>query len=178
MLETLISSKTRVKLLLKFFLNSKNTSYLRGLESEFGESSNAIRLELNRFEKAGMLVSHSKGNKKLFKANTNHPLFNEVHNLLLKNLGFDTIIEKVITRLGDVEEVYVVGEFAKGIDSQVVDLVFLGSINIKFLIKLINKTEKLIGRKIRYITYSKKEISQINWKKENPDALLLWVKEK
>lgn len=178
MLETLISSKTRVKLLLKFFLNSKNTSYLRGLESEFGESSNAIRLELNRFEKAGMLVSHSKGNKKLFKANTKHPLFNEVHNLLLKNIGFDTIIEKVITRLGDVEEVYVVGDFARGIDSQVIDLVFLGSINIEFLIKLINKTEKLIDRKIRYITYSQKEIAKTNWKKENPDALLLWVKEK
>ena len=60
MLETLISSKTRIKLLLKFFLNSKATSYLRGLESEFGESSNGIRIELNRFEKAGMLSSFVK----------------------------------------------------------------------------------------------------------------------
>lgn len=178
MLETLISSKTRVKLLLKFFLNSKNTSYLRGLESEFGESSNAIRLELNRFEKAGMLVSQTKGNKKLFRANTSHPLFNEVHNIILKNLGFDTIIEKVITRLGDVEEVYVIGDFAHGLNSEVIDLVFLGSIDINFLIKLINKTEKLIDRKIRYITYSKEEKEKINWQKENPDALLLWIKEK
>jgi len=177
MLETLISSKTRVKLLLKFFLNSKNTSYLRGLESEFGESSNAIRLELNRFEKAGMLVSQTKGNKKLFRANTSHPLFNEVHNIILKNIGFDTIIDKVITRLGDVENVYVVGDFALGINSQVIDLVFLGSIDIKFLIKLIKKTEKLIDRKIRYITYSKEEKEKINWLKENPDALLLWTKE-
>jgi len=178
MLETLISSKTRVKLLLKFFLNSKNTSYLRGLESEFGESSNAIRLELNRFENAGMLVSHTKGNKKLFKANTKHPIFNEVHNLLLKNIGFDTIIDKVITRLGDVEEVYVIGDFARGLDSQVIDLVFLGSIDIKYLIKLINKAEKIINRKIRYITYSQKEKAKNNWQKENPESLLLWVKEK
>ncbi len=178
MLETLISSKTRVKLLLKFFLNSKNTSYLRGLESEFGESSNSIRLELNRLEKAGMLVSHAQGNKKLFKANTSHPLFNEVHNILLKNIGFNTIIETVITRLGDVEEVYVVGDFAHGIDSQVIDLVFLGSIDIEFLIKLINKTEKLIDRKIRYITYSSEEKEKVNWQKENPSALLLWQKDK
>lgn len=176
MLETLISSKTRVKLLLKFFLNSKNTSYLRGLESEFGESSNAIRLELNRFEKAGMLLSRTKGNKKLFQANTTHPLFDEVHNIVLKNIGFDTIIDKVIIRLGDVEEVFVVGEFANGIDSDVIDLVFIGSINIEYLIKLINKTEKLIKRKIRYITYTKKE--KKNWHKENRDALLLWIKEK
>ena len=55
MIETLISSKTRIKLLLKFFLNSNTTSYLRSLESEFGESTNAIRVELNRLENAGML---------------------------------------------------------------------------------------------------------------------------
>ena len=69
MLETLISSKTRIKLLLKFFLNGNTRSHLRALETEFRESSNAIRLELNRFEDAGMLVSNSEGNKKLFQAN-------------------------------------------------------------------------------------------------------------
>ncbi len=75
MIETLISSKTRIKLLLKFFLNSNSRSYLRGLESEFGDSTNSIRLELNRFEKAGMLKTCAEGNKKYFQANTNHPLF-------------------------------------------------------------------------------------------------------
>ena len=68
MLDTLITSKTRIKLLLKFFLNSNSSSYLRGLESEFGESSNAIRLELNKFEKAGLLTTTTNGNKKMFKA--------------------------------------------------------------------------------------------------------------
>jgi hypothetical protein len=47
MLQALITSRTRIKLLLKFFLNSSNTSYLRDLAAEFGESTNAIRLELN-----------------------------------------------------------------------------------------------------------------------------------
>ena len=67
MIETLISSKTRIKLLLKFFLNSNTTAYLRSLEEEFGESTNSIRIELNRFEKAGFLASHSQANKKVFK---------------------------------------------------------------------------------------------------------------
>jgi len=50
MIESLITSKTRIKLLLKFFFNSQTKSYLRSMEKEFGESSNAIRIELNRFE--------------------------------------------------------------------------------------------------------------------------------
>jgi len=63
MLDTLITSKTRIKLLLKFFLNSNASSYLRNLEGEFGESTNGIRLELNKFEKAGLLQSQVSGNK-------------------------------------------------------------------------------------------------------------------
>ena len=104
MIETLISSKTRIKLLLKFFLNSSSRSYLRGLETEFGDSTNAIRQELNRFEKAGMLKASTEGNKKYFQANTDHPLYKEVHNILIKYIGFDTIIDTVIDRLGEIKD--------------------------------------------------------------------------
>lgn len=176
MIETLISSKTRIKLLLKFFLNSNSTSYLRGLESEFGESTNSIRLELNRFESAGMLQSFMKGNKKYFKANTDHPLYEEVHNIILKYIGFDKIVENVIQRLGDVQKVYVVGEFSKGLDSQIIDLLFIGNIDKNYLLSLVEKAEKLIKRKIRYIIYDESESKHIDWKKFKPGPLLLWEK--
>ena len=126
MIETLISSKTRIKLLMKFFINSHATAYLRSLESEFGESSNAIRVELNRLERAGMLVSQVNGNKKIFRANTEHPLFGEIHNILLKQIGLDRVIEDVVERLGEVERVFLIGEFSRGIDSQIIDLVLIG----------------------------------------------------
>jgi len=174
MIETLISSKTRIKLLLKFFLNSSTKSYLRGLESEFGESSNAIRLELNRLEKAGMLSSSSEGNKKIFQANQKHPLFKEVHNIVLKHIGFDKIIENVVERLGDVEKVFVSGAFAKGMDSSIIDLVFIGKVNKSYLIELIEKVEKLISRKVRYVIFDKEEEHLLE-EKMNP--LLLWSNE-
>jgi len=178
MIETLISSKTRVKLLLKFFLNSNTTSYLRGLETEFGESSNAIRLELNRLENAGMLSSFNQGNKKLFRANLQHPLYKEIHNILLKYLGFDKIIENVIERLGDVEQVYVTGAFAKGLDSQIIDLIFIGDINKNYLIDLIDKVEGLIKRKIRYVVFKAEEKEKINWHNLDIEPLCLWEADK
>lgn len=177
MIETLISSKTRIKLLLKFFLNSETTSYLRGLESEFGESTNSIRLELNRLEEAGMLSSFTNGNKKIFKSNTSHPLYKEVHNILLKYIGFDKIIIGVVERLGDVQKVYVTGAFAKGLDSNIIDLVFIGNINKQYLIQLIEKTEKLIKRKIRYIVYTSEEQKSIDWSELDFKPLLLWSDE-
>jgi hypothetical protein len=174
MIETLISSKTRIKLLLKFFLNSNTTAYLRSLETEFGESTNGIRIELNRLEKAGMLSSETRGNKKYFKANTLHPLYNEVHNILLKHLGIDQIIEKVIERLGEVDEVYLSGDFSKGKDSQFIDLIFIGHLNQKYLLNLIGKAEQLIQRKIRIRLFEQRNDKNIIKILKEQEPLLLW----
>lgn len=173
-IDALISSKTRIKLLLKFFLNSHATAYLRSLESEFGESSNGIRLELNRLENAGLLLSDNEGNKKIFRANTGHPLFREIHNIILKQVGLDQVIENVVRRLGQVERVYLVGDFSKGMDSPVIDLVFVGDFDKSYLTQLVEKAEKIVGRKIRYLIYSPEESESLDWAQFDPEPLLLW----
>jgi len=175
MLGTLITSKTRIKLLLKFFLNSNNTAYLRSLEPEFGESTNAIRQELNRFEDAGLLVSLSEGNKKIYKANTKHPLFPEINGLLMKHIGLDKIIEKVVNKLGQLKAVYLVGELAKGKNSKVIDLWFVGDkIDKKYLLDLMEKAEQMINRKIRYIILDDKERQDFLSTNNKNEFLLLW----
>ena len=97
MIDTLISSKTRIKLLLKFFLNSNNTAYLRNLGEEFQESSNSIHTELNRFEEAGLLYASAEGNKKIFKVNTSNSFFNDLHSFVKTYFGIDK--EEIILKL-------------------------------------------------------------------------------
>ncbi len=175
MLEALITSKTRIKLLMKFFLNKNSESYLRNLETEFGGSSNGIRLELNKFEKAGLLNSSHKGNKKYYNANTNHPLFGDIHNLLLKHIGIDKIIDEVVSNIGTLYQVFLVGDFAKGIDGGIIDIIFVGDdINQNYLLKIVGKAEKLIKRKIRYMLFCKDEIQEFLNTKEDTEYLLLW----
>lgn len=176
MLSTLITSKTRIKLLLKFFLNANNTGYLKNLEQEFDDSSNGIRVELNKFEEAGLLKSESVGNKKIFKANQKHPLFNDIHSIILKYTGIDQVIEKVVERLGNVESVYLVGSFAKGLESNIVDLIIIGDINVEYLINLIEKVEPIIGRKIRYVVYQEQEFHKNETTILNQEHLLIWNK--
>jgi hypothetical protein len=118
MLEALITSKTRLKLLVKFFLNHNSSSYLRGLEDELKESTNSIRIELNRFEKAGFLNSYFSGNKKLFRANTNHPLFTDIQNIVKKMVGIEYVLDYTLKRIGNLEMVYLVGDLASGIDNK------------------------------------------------------------
>ncbi len=152
MIKTLITSETRIKLLMKFFLNSSIKAHLRGLEAEFGESSNAIRLELNRFEEAGLLHSLKEGNKKLYQANKKHPLYSDIHNMLLKESGIDRVIEKVIHRMGNLENIYLTGDFARGTDSPVIELIFVGAdIDREYLSRKVSQAEELCGRKVSYV---------------------------
>jgi len=177
MIDSLISSKTRIKLLLKFFLNDSTEGYLRGLESEFGESSNGIRIELNRLSKAGLLKSHLEGNKRIYAANQDHPLYENIHSLVRKHIGLDKIVDAIVKQLGDVERVYLAGSFSKGIDSGVIDLILVGEIDKVYLIGLIEKVERLTERKIRYLTYSTEEIEQGGLTTFDNLPLLLWDRE-
>jgi len=175
MLNSLITSETRIKLLKKFFLNSSTRAHLRGLEVEFGESSNAIRVELNRFEEAGLLNSIWEGNKKLFQANNKHPLFKDVHNIILKETGIDRVIEKVIHRLGNLNCIYLTGDFARGKDSPVIELILVGkSIDREYLARKVVQAEKMVGRKVSYVVLEPDEAERYLLKYQPADLLPLW----
>lgn len=175
MLDTLITSKTRVKLLLKFFLNMENKSYLRGLEEELGENSNAIRVELNRLTKAGLLEQSTEGRQKFYKANQNHPLFPELNSVVKKYLGIDKLIESILSNLGKVELAFISGDYAKGKDSGIIDLTIIGTINKDYMNKLVEKTESIISRKIRPLVLTVEEYDKLKerWTKEK--SLVLWA---
>ena len=157
MLETLITSKTRIKLLLKFFLNIQNSSYLKKLESEFLDSSNGIRVELNKLEEAGLLVSQVVSNKKLYQANSANPIYQELHSLLLKYTGVDQVIDQILNQLGELESAYLTGTLARGLDSKNIEVMLVGDLNQGYLQQLIAKVESLIQKKISYQLYSSYE---------------------
>lgn len=177
MIDTLISSKTRIKLLLKFFLNSNNTAYLRNLENEFQESTNSIRIELNRFEEAGLLVASVEGNKKVFRVNTSNSFFKDLHSLVKKYFGIDRIIEDIILKLGDLQVAYLAGNLAKGLNDEVVELVLVGNINSIYLKSLVTKVENEMKRKIIVREYDTISIA-LKAEEKMDSFLLLWDKEK
>lgn len=175
MLETLITSKTRIKLLTKFFLNPQAKAYLRGLEEIFGESSNAVRIELNRFEQAGLLSSVMDGKRKVYSANTKHPLFPDIHNLLRKHLGIDHIIVDVTKKLGQLDQVWLSGEFAKGNDSNTIDLLIIGmTLDQDYLEQLRIKASNIISRNVRLTLFTSAAFIEMKNKIKLTDIFLLW----
>ncbi len=151
MLETLITSKTRLRILVKFFINVANNGYLRGLAEELNESTNAIRKELNNLQEAGYLEKQSLQNKVVYKANTNHPLFAVLQKIVRQHIGLDALVELILQRMGQVQKVVVIGDYAKGIDSGLIQVILVGNeLDSKYIEQLGAKVEKEIKRKVQF----------------------------
>ncbi len=174
MLDSLITSKTRVKLLLKFFLNSNTRAYLRGLADEFGDSTNAIRVELNRLTNAGLLTSEDDGRTKQYMANKNHPLFPDIHNIIMKFTGIDQVIDVVLNKIGTIELAFITGDYAKGIDSGIIDIVVVGEIDRQYFQNLVDKAEGLIKRKIRSLILRRDEFERLKSTLQVENAVIVW----
>ena len=138
MLDSLITSKTRLRLLVKFFINITNKGYLNSLANEFGESTNAVRKELNNLSSAGYLEKHSENNKIIYKANSSHPLFQIIQKIIHKHIGIEEILERIYNRIGDVKKIMILGDYARGIDSGLIEILIVGdNINKNIWMKLL-----------------------------------------
>ena len=174
LLDSLITSKTRIKLLLKFFLNPGTRAYLRGLATEFGESTNAIRVELNRLTDAKLLKSVNSGRTVEYRANKQHSLFKDLQSVVKKFVGLDKVAEELAAKLGDIQAAYVIGDYAKGNDSGLIDLVLVGQVDDEKLKEVTEKTENLIKRKIRTLVLNEDEFVKLQDRLNINHALFIW----
>jgi len=156
MLDSLITSKTRIRLLIKFFLNIANKGYLNSLANEFGESTNSVRKELNNLSSAGYLVKDNQNNKIIYKANASHPLFKIIQKIVHKHIGIEEILETVYNRVGDVKKIMILGDYAEGIDSGLIEILVVGdNIDKEYLDEIAPKIESKIKRKVSFFVSNK-----------------------
>lgn len=156
MLGELITSKTRLRLLVKFFISQANKGYLNGLANEMSESTNSIRKELNHLYDAGYLQKTKKNNKVEYMVNTLHPLYETLKKIVYKHLGLEDIIDVVLDRMGNVEQIIVTGDYAKGIDSGNIEVILVGNnLNFNYISQLESKIELIIARKVSFYLTSK-----------------------
>lgn len=174
MIKSLITSETRIKLLMKFFLNPKTVGYLRQVANEFGESTNGIRLELNKLTEAGILSASFKGRNKIYRANNDHPLFEDIRNIVLKSTGIDRVISNIIQKLGNLQLAFIRGDYAVGKDSGLIDLVIVGNdLNLEELERVKIKTESLINHKISVLILTPEEYDKLKSRFAQESTLVL-----
>jgi len=170
----LIASKTRIKLLIRFFFNPQTKSYLRALAKEFNCSTNSVREELNQLTSTKLLKSEKSGRQVFYKANQEHRIFPELKSIVGKVMGIDQVIDSIVSRLGDLECAYLIDDYAEGKDTGIIDLLLIGDINQYHLNDLSRKTERYIKRKIRSLVLSRDDYNELKPKLKERPRLLIW----
>jgi len=170
----IIASKTRIKLLIRFFFNPETKSYLRELAKEFNVSTNSVREELNQLTKTKLLKSEKDGRQVYYSAETSHPLFPELKSMVSKVMGIDQVIDGIVNRLGDIEEAYLIDDYAEGKDTGIIDLLLVGDADQYHLNDLSRKTERYIKRKIRSLVLSRDEYKDLFPELRKRPRVLIW----
>lgn len=91
----------------------------------------------------------------VYEVNKTNPFYAELVSMVSKFLGFNDLIEMVLDKIGNLQEAYVVGDYAKGVDSGTINLVLVGFVNEDVLQDLITKVELKIHRRIEVSIMSK-----------------------
>lgn len=170
----LITSKMRVRILMRLFQNPQQQTYLRELADEFGASPSQVREELRRLHGAGLLRRRRAGRQVFYSANTGHALFPELQSIVRKALGMDRILDSIVERLGNLERAVLLDDYAQGKDTGIVDLVLVGDVNRANLDDIVAKTERYIGRKIRTLVLDRDEYARLRPRLEQRPHLVLW----
>ena len=159
-LGNIFSGKIRVALLTKLLLNPASKVYLRGLERVLGVSSNTVRLELNKLQEMHLIEAQEDSDNtkvKNYVVNQGHPMFKTLRGIIMQFVGLDQIVDQIIKKLGNLDQVYLTGDLAEGKNSPFVDLVIVGNVDKMYMHQLIEKVEPLIQKKVRVATFSKEE---------------------
>ena len=172
--EGLISSKTRVKLLIRLFFNPQTRSYLRELAKEFNVSTNSVRGELNQLKRTRLLKSKRDGRQIYYMANPEHPLYEDLKSMVGKVMGIDKVVDDIVSRLGDLEKAYLIDDYAEGKDTGIIDLLLVGNVNQHHLNDLSRKTERYIKRKIRSLVLSHDEFKEYRRRIKERPQILIW----
>jgi predicted nucleotidyltransferase len=158
MLETLLSSQSRAKLLGLFFLNPHNRYYLRQIESLTKLSLRTVQREVARLESCGLLVKEIEGNRTYYKANRESSIFPEVKGIVMKTEGLGALLQEAVEGL-DIDVAFVYGSFAGNRETPEsdIDLMVVGDVTNRKLHAALSKSEAFSRREVNTAVISPSE---------------------
>lgn len=161
MLKDLFISKTRVKLLQMFLSNPGRIFYVRELVRAVGEQINAVRAELARMERAGMVTSEMRANRKFYGFRKDYVYFDELTRLVSKSTGLGGGIIKERNKLGKIKYASLSGSLIKRrpVGPTDVDLLVVGNVVLPQLAQLVKENENNVGREINYTVMTEEEFT-------------------
>lgn len=167
-------SKVRVKMIQTFLSNPGEMFYVRQLTRETKEEINAVRRELQRMEKSGMVKSEHRGNRLYYFFKPSYLFYQELLSLVAKTTGLGKVIIKNRQKLGNIKFAMFSGKLVRGLErsGDDVELLIVGQVIMPQLAVLIRENEAKTGQEINYTVMTEDELK---FRKNRRDPFILQV---
>jgi predicted nucleotidyltransferase len=167
-LAELFSSRTRAELFRIFFGLNSGEFHLREIERQSSVTIGAVRAEADKLAKLELLVKRVDGNRNYYRANTNHPLFKNLRELVIKTAGAGDVL-KIAFAESEVDYVFIFGSTVNGMQKSQsdVDLFVIGDIGLRELSKVLKEPTAKIGREINPHVMALEEFTKRSKDKEH-----------
>ena len=155
LLAKILSSKIRAEIFRLLFGTNDKALHMRDIERRSGFAIGTIQGELKKLSKLDLVLKEVDGNRTYYRANKNHPLYNDIHNLVLKTTGLVDVLRNAL-ETQKIKLAFVFGSFAKGEESadSDIDLMVIGNLGLRETTKLLSNTQEKILREINPHVYS------------------------
>lgn len=176
-LEDIIISRVRVKMLTLFLSHPGEIFHVRDIVRRVGEEINAVRRELAHMEKKGMVTKEQRANRLFYSFRKDYPLYYDLLELVGKTSGLGWDIIKNKNKLGRVKFAMLSGRYVRGLPKKSgtdVDILIVGSIVLPELAQLIKAEEARRDRELNYTVMTEEEFA---FRKRRRDPFVLQVLE-
>ena len=162
MLDLLISSTARVKVITLFIMEADRSFHQREISRRTGVHLQAVQREMSRLEKFGLITKRPEGNRAMYEVNRNFFLFPELKGMIFKTAGLGSIIKEQIKTEAGIEVAFIYGSYAKNDENAKsdIDLFIVGDIPAKKLSAVLRKVQKQTMREINYVIFPRAELKR------------------
>jgi uncharacterized protein len=166
LLAEILSSNIRAEIFRNLFGVEKQSLHLREIERRTGFAVGTVQQEIKKLQRLDIITRIKDGNRINYKANTDHPLYPEIRNLVLKTSGLVNLLKNALSAEPKIRIAFVFGSFARKEEKAVsdVDLMVIGDIGLRKLTGLLMDVSEKLGREIN--PYRLTESEFITRKKE------------
>jgi len=115
-------SKNKALLLRLFYTNPDREYYIQEIGRILGKKPGTFQRTLYNLERQRILTSVYKANARFFRANRDHPLFEEIKSIIFKTVGVTESLKEVLDTAGPIAFAFVFGSFARASENPLSDI--------------------------------------------------------
>jgi len=123
---------------------------MREIERRSGYAIGTIQSEFKKLLRLDLVKKERDGNRLYYCANKDHPLYADIHHLVLKTNGLVEVLQTALKPVPGIRTAFVFGSIASHEEKAEsdIDLMVIGSIGLRKLTSLLADASTQIGREI------------------------------